>query len=378
MNNELIVHLSSIMSFTYNLDFNDVKKTIECAVIQYTENIHCKEKKENVDTLSGLSKITKEKIDVIEQFDDGIIFCDDIFDVSNKHDNKVISEYVSVNATSTSCLIDNSTNIIDFFENKTISITQEQINNYADEMSVFMELYTPNYGIFDIDNDIIINGFNDIDIFSSRNGNYKKEDMKVLLNDIQEWMKTKNEDRYVVHVLSSIFNNNNNVFIFIDSYGDSFRIGGVVQGTIPNPKNFNWHQGIVNYLHYICRGHITSKKFNPLNYNLSKYKFTDNMIDIVKGFYSDKRMDFSYMVLYTDSTNQEYIYDSLHCKTLERMRNVAKREYENFMKYKSLYYKMNVLKAKEKRINEEKIEKDKEIYAELVKKYGENIEKKLL
>ena len=39
---------------------------------------------------------------------------------------------------------------------------------------------------------------------------------------------------------------------------------------------------------------------------------------------------------------------------------------------------MNIEKAKEKKLEEEKIEKDKEMYAELVKKYGQNIEKKLL
>lgn len=376
MNNELIQRLTNIISFTYNLQWNDVKNTIECANIQYRENVVSKEKKENDDNDLGLSMIIKEKIDVDEHFDDGIIFCDDIFDISND-DKKVDCDYIDLNckststSTSTSCLIDNNKNIIDFFENKTNSITQDKLNSYADEMSEFMECYTPNYGMFDVDKDIIVFGWNNMDLFGPNNGSYKKEDMKVVLDDIQKWMKIENEDRYVIHVLACLSGNNSIVITMIDSYGESFYHSGT-PGCIPRRE---WHKGIVNY--QPCRGHLASRVKKEYG-GLSKYKFTDTMIDTVKGFYSDKSYEWGYIVQNSDVSHQDWIYETLHCKTLERMREVAKKEFEKYEKYKRLYYKMNIQKAKEKKLDEEKIEKDKEMYAELVKKYGQNIEKKLL
>ena len=60
------------------------------------------------------------------------------------------------------------------------------------------------------------------------------------------------------------------------------------------------------------------------------------MIDTVKGFYSDKRYEWGYMVQNSDVTHQEWIYDTLHCNTLERMREVAKKEYEKIRKIQTI------------------------------------------
>ena len=63
------------------------------------------------------------------------------------------------------------------------------------------------------------------------------------------------------------------------------------------------------------------------------------MIDTVKGFYSDKSYEWGYIVQNSDVYHQDWIYETLHCKTLERMREVAKKEFEKYEKYKRLYYK---------------------------------------
>lgn len=292
-----------------------------------------------------------------------IIFCDDIYesqninanDNQNENSNSVweLNMFTNSVITQSSPYIHSSTNI-----------TQEQVNSYADEMSEIMECYTTNYGIFDVDKDIIVLGINNVDLFGPNNqvvfAGCKREDMKVVLDDIQKWMKTKNEDRYVVHVLAVINGTSSTSLIYltmIDSYGDSF-VHVTSNGRITKRE---WHKGIENYqptCEYV---------------GLSKYKFTDTMIDTVKGFYSDQTYTGGYRIIRNNNTE----WYTLHCKTLERMREVAKKEFEKYEKYKQLYYKMNIQKAEEIRKKEEEKQKDMELYAELMKKYGGNLEKTL-
>lgn len=288
-----------------------------------------------------------------------VIFCDDIYEYNQNSSWDLNMFANSVSATGSVSATDSVITHSSPYIYSCANITQAQVNSYADEMSGFMECYTPNYGMFDVDKDII-----------GPSGGYKKEDMKVVLDDIQKWMKTENEDRYVVHVLA-VPCDGGVIIMMIDSYGESFHHGGGRDGCIPRRE---WHKGIVNY--QPSRGHLASRVKKEYG-GLSKYKFTDTMIDTVKGFYSDKKYEWGYMVQNSDVSQPDWIYDTLHCKTLERMREVAKKEFEKYEKYKRLYYKMNVEKAEEIRKKEEEKQKDMELYTELLKKYGVNLDKTL-
>jgi hypothetical protein len=162
-------------------------------------------------------------------------------------------------------------NITSQFSNKINEIYEKKLEEHKLNISTNLcEDYTENYGMFDFGMPIIetrINKFQHrIDKYFNIRGNQK------IILEIDNYIKTINKDRYVIHCFMTDYNGNHHekendsIMVIFDNYGDFCMINTTKLG-----NNLNVSDILKNTNHYINRCFT------------SKYKLPNILIDFIKN-----------------------------------------------------------------------------------------------